>query len=122
MKEVFLDGNMPKSKCKIAKGCKLWGTTLGEQCVVEEKVKLTNVIALDAVLIKTGVVAEGCILSSQCVIGANATIKECLVGPKYHVPSEGLSLASPTLLTLTSICSMKATIQQICLFRNCHNS
>jgi len=89
IKEVFLDGTLPKSKCKIAKGCKLWGTTLGEQCVVEEKAKLTNVIAMDGVVIQSGAVLEGCIISSHAVVGANAVLKECLVGPKYQIPSEG---------------------------------
>jgi NDP-sugar pyrophosphorylase family protein len=89
VKDVFLDGTIPKSKCKIAKGCRLWGTTLGEQCVVEEKVKLTNVIALDGVVIQSGAVVEGCIISSQAVVGSNSVLKECLVGPKYQIPSEG---------------------------------
>ncbi|CAL8125779.1 unnamed protein product [Orchesella dallaii] len=89
IKDVFLNGVIPKSKCKIARGSKLWGTTLGEQCVVEEKAKLTNVIAMDGVVIKAGATVEGCILSSHSIIGANSVLKECLVGPKYQIPAEG---------------------------------
>lgn len=89
IKDAFLDGNMPKSKCKIAKGCKIWGSTLGEQCIVEEKTKITNTIALDGVIIKSGASIEGCIISSQAVIGANAILKESLVGPKFQIPSDG---------------------------------
>lgn len=89
IKKVFLDGVIPRGKCRIARGSKLWGSTLGENCAVESKAKVTNSIALDNVLILSGATVEGCILSSHAVIGPNSVIKECLVGPKYQIPAEG---------------------------------
>lgn len=52
---------------------------------------MTNSIALDNVLILSGATVEGCILSSHAVIGPNSVVKECLVGPKYQIPAEGMA-------------------------------
>jgi ADP-glucose pyrophosphorylase len=48
---------------------------------------------MDNVEVGEGSILENCIVSSGAKVGAHCVLKECLVGPKFVVPSEGKSLS-----------------------------
>jgi translation initiation factor eIF-2B subunit gamma len=85
LKGVFPQTIVRSKETKIGRSCKLTGAVLGDHCSLGEKVKLTNVIGMDHVTIEAGAEITNSIISSNALIGEGAFIKDCLLGPKFHV-------------------------------------
>ncbi|WAR22935.1 EI2BG-like protein [Mya arenaria] len=61
---------------------------IGRNCVIGEKVKISNSVILDRVQIADGCSVQGCIISSNAGLGERCELKDCIVGGAQNLPPD----------------------------------
>jgi len=74
--------------CHIADRTTLTGVYLGQGTRVQEKVRITNSVIMDNVLVETGSVLEDCIVGDGCVIREKSGLKMSVLGRKQTTEPE----------------------------------
>ncbi len=68
-------------------------STLGSNCKVEEKVRLSNSILMDDVTLREGCLVTGSLLCDGAVVPERCEIKDCIVGKGAAIKEGGMCLS-----------------------------
>ncbi|XP_075037721.1 translation initiation factor eIF2B subunit gamma isoform X2 [Mixophyes fleayi] len=61
---------------------------LGSNCVIRDRVKITNCIIMNGVTVHDSCTIQGSVICNNAVIESGADIKDCLLGPDLHIHSK----------------------------------
>ncbi|HVO33890.1 MAG TPA: sugar phosphate nucleotidyltransferase, partial [Elusimicrobiota bacterium] len=85
------------------------GVVLGENCRIQERVKISNCVVGDRVTIRAGAELSGCVIWDDVVIGEGAHIEEAVIGNRCRIEPEA-QIAAGAIIGDDCIIGQGATV------------